>query len=963
MKTMLALSWHKRIWVCGLIAASAIAANSAGAQSVAPRIRSEIGSSEPATLKGSLHPQAQPQFDAGRMPSNNKLNGVSIVFGRTAAQEADLKALIAAQQNSASPLYHQWLTPEQFAARFGMAESDLNKVEAWLEQQGFTIDSVARSRNVIRFSGTVRQVEQAFSTQMHYYKAAGVQHFAPSTELSVPAAMAPVVLAVRNLSDFRPKSQVILRKNVSARPGFTSSQTGTVYFSPGDIETAYNILPAFSSGYTGSGQTIVIVGQSAIVTSDIENFQNAAGLPVKDPTLMLMPGTGSSEINPGGSAAGDELESDLDNEWSGAIAKGATIDFVYTGSNTNYGAFDALEYAVTEQIGTIISSSYGDCETDLGSANAAALDSILAEAPAQGQTIVSASGDNGSTSCYGYSNLTTAQQEALAVNYPASSAYVTGVGGTAISLANSAYLKAGDGYWEAQSSSADEISSALQYIPEVVWNDDTISEASSSPGLGAGGGGASVFFTKPSWQTGVPGIPSGNVRYVPDVSLYSSPSYPGYLYCSSDVSTGITGSCSNGFRDTNDQYLTIAGGTSFAAPIFAGMVAILNQKAGYTSGQGLVNPELYKLASNSTTYASAFHDITSGSNACTGGSTYCSSGGESGFSATTGYDEATGLGSVNFGNLVTAWADNTGVSLIGTSTSVTPTSTAPLINVSDNFTISVTSDTGSTTPTGTVDISVDGGTAVTETLTSNGTYVFTTSFSSAGTHSVLVHYAGDTTHAASTGSASVNVAGTTTPGKITLSAAPSTLSVSRGNSGAETLTVTPSNGYTGTVMLTFDSSNDSALTNLCYDFTTTTSSGDGSVAITGTAAVTTQLTFDTNASDCMTSSAQKHIGPALHRMGGVKTATSNGPNPVPLTVALGGLLLAGFLGKSSRKFHTIAGLIALLAVGLAVSACGGGNSSSTPSDPPKGTYTITVTGTDSVTSTITSQTQFTFVID
>ena len=149
MKTMLALSWHKRIWVCGLIAASAIAANSAGAQSVAPRIRSEIGSSEPATLKGSLHPQAQPQFDAGRMPSNNKLNGVSIVFGRTAAQEADLKALIAAQQNSASPLYHQWLTPEQFAARFGMAESDLNKVEAWLEQQGFTIDSVARSRNVI----------------------------------------------------------------------------------------------------------------------------------------------------------------------------------------------------------------------------------------------------------------------------------------------------------------------------------------------------------------------------------------------------------------------------------------------------------------------------------------------------------------------------------------------------------------------------------------------------------------------------------------------------------------------------------------------------------------------------------------------------------------------------------------------------------------------------------------------
>ena len=205
MKTIFALSRHKRFGFCGWLAACAMTASLLGAQSVAPRISSEINDSEQATLRGSLHPMAQAQFDAGRMPSSTKLTGISIVFNRTEEQEADLQALITAQQDPSSPLYHQWLTPDQFAARFGMADADLNKVKSWLEQQGFSIDSVARSKNMIRFSGTARQVEQAFSTQMRYYKASDKQHFAPSTELSVPAALSSVVLAVRNLDDFRPK--------------------------------------------------------------------------------------------------------------------------------------------------------------------------------------------------------------------------------------------------------------------------------------------------------------------------------------------------------------------------------------------------------------------------------------------------------------------------------------------------------------------------------------------------------------------------------------------------------------------------------------------------------------------------------------------------------------------------------------------------------------------------------------
>jgi subtilase family serine protease len=264
----------KKLWICGLVAVAGAAPLCA--QSVAPRIRSEISNSAMSPVKGSLHPLARPEFDTGRLPADTRLNGISVVFNRTAAQEADLNNLIAAQQDPASPLYHQWLTPDQFAARFGMAESDMEKVQGWLEEQGFSIDSVSRSRNLIRFSGSARQAESAFATEMHTYNVNGEKHFAPSTQLSLPSAIAPTVLAVGNLNDFRPKARVVYRKNLRPRPGFTSGVSGDVFFAPGDIATVYNIKPVYSSGFTGSGQKIAIVGQSAVALSDIENFQNAA---------------------------------------------------------------------------------------------------------------------------------------------------------------------------------------------------------------------------------------------------------------------------------------------------------------------------------------------------------------------------------------------------------------------------------------------------------------------------------------------------------------------------------------------------------------------------------------------------------------------------------------------------------------------------------------------------------------
>ena len=947
-------------------------ATQAGVTGAAARISGEINGSQLVALPNSKHPRAQAQFDAGRVAAGTKLQGMSIVFSRTQKQDADLQALMAAQQNPSSPLYHHWLSPEQFGSRFGLADADIAKVEGWLEQQGFAVDSVARGKTMIRFSGTVGQAEAAFATEIHTYNlktAAGTEsHFAPSTALSVPAALVGVVQGVSNLDNFRPKSHIVVKAKTRPTPHFSGSD-GSIYFAPGDIATQYDIQKAYNAGFTGTGQSIAVVGQSEISVSDVENFQNAAGLPVKDPDLVLVPNTGSAAVS-----AGDETESDLDLEWSGAIAKGATISLVYTGSSSNLGAFDAIEYAIDQRIANIISSSYGTCETDLTSSVQSMLETAFTQAATQGQTVMSAAGDDGSTDCYGTTGLTTAQQEALAVDYPGSSVNVTSVGGTEISQASSTYETQGSAYWEAGGSTTDVISSLLQPVPEQAWNEDEafclpyVSEGSSP--LCAGGGGTSALFSKPSWQTGVTGLSSSiTMRETPDISLNAAIYNPGYLFCSSDQSdwaSGQVASCNSGFRDASTGDLTAAGGTSFAAPIFAGMVAIINQQQSYATGQGLINPTLYTLASNSATYASAFHDITTGNNNCDSGSTYCD--GSIGFSAGTGYDEATGLGTIDLNNLATAWPANTGASaaLIDTTTSIVASNTAPTINTADNFTITVTSDTGSTVPSGTVSITVDGGTAVSEPLTANGTYVFSTTFTTAGSHVVFVAYSGDATHAPSTDSVTVTV-GSTSSGTGKFALASTAVTVAQGSSASSTITVTPSGGYTGTVYLTFDTSNDTALQNLCYSFTDTLSNGDGSVSVTGTSPVTTQFTLDANAADCATTAAVLKTGKhSLKSLHATKTASStsdpSGMKTAPAAVAFAGLLLAGFLGRYSRKFRSFAGVIALVAIGLAVSACGGGGNSTTIPDPGKGTYTITVTGQDSTTANITATTAFTLTI-
>jgi len=645
-----------------------------------------------------------------------------------------------------------------------------------------------------------------------------------------------------------------------------------------------------------------------------------------------------------------------------------------TGNNSNFNAYDSLQYAIDEKIGTIISVSYGTCETALGTFS---LESAFQQAAAQGQTILAASGDQGSTACSGdtQNGLTTAQQFGIAVNYPASSPYVTGVGGTAIDPANA--VSTNSTYWSGQSSN-DVVTSAKKYIPEIVWNDNSMQS-----GLSSSGGGASALFAKPSWQMGVPGIPNDSKRDVPDVALYSSPNFPGYLFCTSDTSDWIpasgtspaqTASCNSGFRDKTTGFLTVAGGTSFGAPIFAGMIALINQKQEWTGGQGLANGTLYKLAANGGTYAAAFHDVTSGNNNCNVGATYCGTT-TSGFSAGTGYDQVTGLGSVDVANLVGAWPVNA-TPLLATTTKLSAASATPDVSANDVITITVAEAGSSGTPTGNVNLSIDGGGtsysnagSVQTVALSNGTATYTANFGTTGVHAIVAQYAGDATHAASSGALYVTVGGGTSgKGSFAMAFNPTSLTVKRGSTGMVTMSVTPSGGYTGTLNLSYATSNDTALANLCV-FAGTGFNNDTSVTITGTVAATGQITIDTNAADCASTTGGVVTGRGLRMIphaGSFRAANHPPGNSgrLPAGIALAGLLIAGFLGRSSRKLRQLSCVIALASLGLAFTACGGtsGNTAQIQ-DPAKGTYTITFSGTDSTNTALTAQSSFTLVIN
>ncbi|HWW13987.1 MAG TPA: protease pro-enzyme activation domain-containing protein [Candidatus Dormibacteraeota bacterium] len=834
------------------------------------RIPGTIDSGHGIPLAKSLHPQAQPQYDLGPADPSLKLTYMTLLMAPSPSQQKALDQLLEQQQDRSSANFHKWLTPQQFADRFGLSQNDLNKVTAWLQSEGFQILSLGGGRNSVSFSGTAAQVQRAFRTEIHNYKILGEEHFANSTPLMIPAALNGIVNSVMGVHSFLPQPASRMRGLAGVRNARPDFYDGLFVFpnflAPGDIATIYGIPASLD----GTGQKLAIVGQTDIYLSDINDFRSGFGLnPISGCTtsasgLVTSCGPTSTYLqyvlvgsDPGfPSACGDVGEADLDIEWSGATARNAQIVYVnspvtlsadcntvLSGGGVNASLSAVINPPSGPALAPVVSMSYGACEAQAGD-----LETLLQQGNAEGVTIVNSSGDAGAATCDrnppNNSRPFSPAVNGLAVSYPASSPEVTGVGGTAISLADDSYPNPSP-LWS--TSNGANGGTAVSYIPELPWNDDvewqqycqapfsgdpfcsqggqpavqgwvaltptaTAAQVQQDIWISIGGGGASNCFTEngtvctagfaqPTWQQGlsVPSAPAG-VRYVPDVSFFAAPNFPGYIFCTAlNPPIDGTSTCANGIISAVENFQSLVGGTSASSPVFAGIVALLNQYVvanGFqgTPGLGNVNPNLYYIAANNP---GAFNQVKTGTNTvyCQPGtpsiqpaSVQCPAGGSIGYNASnadaaTGYNLVTGLGSVNVNSLAVAVGDL----FTTTTTSVVPSSTSIVEGSSVTFTATVAPSAA----TGVVKFYNNGSTTVLGSGTvSGGTATFATSALPVGPNSIVGTYNG--INAPSTSSA---VTVTVTAPDFALTAGSfSPASIPAGQSASVTLTIAPVNG-------------------------------------------------------------------------------------------------------------------------------------------------------------------------
>jgi len=896
------------------------------------RISGDLNSGLKVQIRGNVHGLARTENDLGRADGSRPMEHILLGFHPSAAQQKDLDEFLAQLGDRSSKNYHKYLTPKQFAARFGMSQNDLNKVIAWLESQGFTNVKVGHTGNEISFDGTVAQVESAFSLEMHQYLVDGQIYLANAGNPSVPAPLAGSLIGVHNLNGFAPKPRI------RVRPNLTSYVSGNHFLTPGDFVTIYGLTGLYSASITGSGQKIAIVGQSTVSTTDLNNFRSAAGLPASTVITTLVGGTATR-------CAGDEGESDLDIEWAGGVARDAKITFLYaglgTGDSCNGGrsnsVWNALDEALTGNIAPFVSTSYGFCETGLGTSFAGPsgqLRSWIQAGQAEGVTLTSASGDAGAADCDPSNSLSATK--GLAVDAPASIPETTGAGGNEFTGDSPGTVTGnqagGTTYWGPSNSGSDAISTALEYIPEEAWNDTTVNLANGG-GISASGGGVSTYFsTTPSWQN-VTGVPSpGTGRYVPDVSLNASADHDGYLFCSEDASAT---SCTVGFRESSGGNFTVVGGTSAVAPTFTAIMALVNQYVGNTPPTGLapINPTLYQLYTSNPT---AFNDVKTGTNMvpCTTGTTNCPSGTtEIGYNAGTGYDEVTGLGSVNAFALAQAWAatitnfnisastpNPTSIAAGGTAT--TTVTISPVNGFSGNVNLTCTGPTGVSCSAATVNGGSGTAQITINTLpnTALGAATITIKGTSGGvTESTTV---------------SVTITSTTVTFSLGASIAGGTLSVSQGQTtGAVNMAVTSTSTPSFIV-----SSGSGTQTSLPVTYTCTGLPTESTCFFNGTqTTITTQLTSVTLT--IQTTAPTTKLERPLDR--GTRLFYA---------VLLPGLLGIVFTAASRKRAlggMRVLGLIVMLGIStMWLASCGGStNSSNKNPGTPVGQSSITVNAT------------------
>ena len=750
------------------------------------RITQPVNDNLRVTLPGNVHPLAQPRFDQGAVPDSFAAARMFLLLRRSPRQESALRQFIQDAQTPGNPSYHRWLTPEQFGGAYGPADSDIAAVTSWLQSHGFSVARITKGKTAIEFSGTAGQVRAALGTEIHAYVVNGELHHANNGDPQIPTALAPVVAGITTLNDFAPKSYAELlgkaNYNVATHqvePDWTLNQY-TLALAPADFAVQYDLNPVYSAGTKGTGVTIGIISASTADLDAVAAYRSLFGLP---------PLTLNNIVD--GNDPGEEyavVEAQLDVEVAGAVAPAASINmYASEGSAVQYGINLAAQRAVDDDVAAVLSTSYGECEQDLGSGGNQFWAAVWEQAAAQGQTSFVSSGDGGSAGCDDF-DLPQPAQYGLAVNGIGSTSWNVSVGGTDFyytsysqgSAAQAAQLAT---YWNLTPANLPTVS-LLKAIPEQVWNNafgldlfDNGVYDPSSPTIVAGSGGASSCATgvpppldprqpytsctggypKPSWQIGT-GVPTDGVRDLPDVSLYAS---NGVNYSFYPICLPFANQC---IPQGGGVQISGVGGTSASSPAMAGIMALINQKYGR---QGQANFTLYPLAAQHPT---AFHDITTGSNdvPCEQGTPSCTPStltdntngsytlGQ--YYAAPGYDLATGLGSVDANLLLEFW---TSLKFKSTATTLNFSQTTFTHGTSVNVSVGVAGMGG--TPTGDVALV---STAAPSTNTGLGELTLQTGAAAAaldnlpgGQYTVTARYAGDALFAPSASSAvGLNVA-------------------------------------------------------------------------------------------------------------------------------------------------------------------------------------------------------------
>ncbi len=744
------------------------------------RITQPIDERVRVTLKGNVHPLAQARYDQGAVPDSIPVQRMLLLFQRSPERVAALRQFLRDAHTQGSPSYHKWLTPKQFGELYGARNSEIAAVAVWLQRHGFSVAGARKGKMVIEFSGSAGQLREAFGTEIHTYVVNGQAHSANNRDPQIPAALAPVIAGITPLHDFRPTPQVKVlgkalydRKTHVVHPEWTIGNSPPLLaLAPADFAVQYDLNPLYAAGIDGTGVNIGLIGASNVYPDVVANYRSFFGLPVGTLNIIvdgLDPGP-SASVNHGNWA---EVESFLDVEVSGAVAPGATVN-LYTAADTTVqsGLLLAAQRAVDDDVASVLSTSYGQCEQALGSSGNQFWAALWEQAAAQGQTSLVSSGDSGSAGCDDF-NAPEPAQLGLAVNGFSSTPWNISVGGTdffytsynSTAGAQSAELAS---YWNiAMPSPTTPAASLLKTVHEQPWNQafgmdlyDGSVYNPNQPTIVAGSGGASIYYPKPTWQSGE-GVPADGARDLPDVALFAADGENDSFYPICLPQEDCTG-----------QEITAIGGTSASSPAMAGIMALVIQKYGR---QGQANFVLYPLAMQQP---SVFHDISIGSNdvPCRQSSSSCmlstANDNTKGFyilghyDAGPGYDQATGLGSVDANLLVQYWNS---LNFTASNTSLNLSQTTFTHGTAINVSVAVTGNGG--TPTGDVvllpaESAAAANISLNELTLNGGAASATVNNFPGGQYQLTARYAGDL------------VFGPSTSAPITLSVAPEGSAVS-----------------------------------------------------------------------------------------------------------------------------------------------------------------------------------------